>query len=266
MEKLSAALIVKNEEKFIRQCLESLKWADEIVILDGFSSDRTVEICREYTEKVFQRPFSGSFNEERQFLLSKADNDWVFMVDADMVVPAATRDEIKAFLSSGRTGEYAAFNFRGLTIYLGRAIRHCGWYDASYTRLFNKKKGAYDTRLKYIDNFVPAGRAGVMKEPLIHYGFETFSEHVMRIDRYTTLNAEDLRIKGVRITPLNSIWYFVGKPAAVFLYKYLYKAGFLDGAHGFAVCSISAFVYLISYFKLWESGRGAPADRGRTAV
>lgn len=262
MEKLTAALIVKNEERFIRQCLESLKWVDEIIILDGFSTDRTVEICREYTDKVFQRPFSGSFNEERQFLISKADNDWVLMVDADMLVPPEAAGEIRAVLSPDAAAGYAAFNFRALTIYLGRPIRHCGWFAPEYTRLFNRKKGSYDTRLKYIDNFVPAGRTGVMKEHLIHYGYETVSEHVARIDRYTTLNTEDLRIKGVGITPVNAFWYFFAKPAAVFFYKYFYRRGFLDGAQGFIVCSISAFVYLISYFKLWEAGRAAGVPAG----
>lgn len=252
MEKISVGIITKNEEKHIRQCLESVKWADEIVIVDGFSTDKTIKISQEYTDKIYQREFSGSFAKERDFLLSKTSNKWVFMVDADMVVPENLKQEILEKFTNKSINNYSAFNFRALTIYLGKPIRHCGWFDPSYTRLFNKEKGEYDTELKYIDNFIPEGRVGIMKNYLIHYGFESLSEHLIRIDRYTTLNAEDLYSKGIRITLLNIIYYFLFKPTAVFLYKFIYKLGFLDGIHGFIVCSISAFVYLISYFKLWE--------------
>jgi glycosyltransferase involved in cell wall biosynthesis len=252
MEKISIAILTKNEEKYIRMCLESVAWADEIVILDGFSTDGTVKICQEYTDKIHQRKFSGSFPKERQFLLSKVKNRWVFMVDADMVIPEKLKDEIMHRSSTEEINNYAAFNFRGLTIYLGKPIRHSSWFDPTYTRLFNKEKGKYDTNLKYIDNFVPEGKIGVMDNYILHYGFETLSEHLTRIDRYTSLNAEDLYTKGVRIKPGNILWFLWIRTIVIFFYKFIYKKGFLDGIHGFIVCSISAFCYLISYLKLWE--------------
>ena len=148
--KLSAALIVKNAEAHIHECLESLKWADEIVILDGMSTDKTVEICREFTDKVFRREFV-SFTEERQALLGKTSYGWVFMVDGDMVVPVELAREIRTVLENP---ECSGYNMRGLTILFGKPVKHCGWFEPTYLRLFNKEKGAYDTKLKYIDNFI----------------------------------------------------------------------------------------------------------------
>lgn len=250
MNKISVIILTKDEEKYIRRALESVKWADEIIILDSFSTDRTLEIGREFTDKIYQEPFSG-FSEQRRNSLKYASNSWVFMVDADMVIPDELKDEIKERFSGSVDG-YSAFNFRFLTVYFGREIRHCGWYEPNNTRLFNKEKGKFDTRLKYLDNFAAEGKVGVMKHHVLHYGLENISEYVMRLERYSTLNAEDLMVKGCRIRGFNTFFYFLIKPAVVFLYKYIYKRGFLDGAVGLIVCITSAITYCISYFKLWE--------------
>jgi len=250
-QQISAALIVRNEEKYIRQCLDSIKWTDEIVIVDGYSTDKTVEICKEYTDKIYQKNFEG-FNIERQYLLSKCSNKWVLMVDADMIIPEETKNEIIAKLNEDNLDKFAAYNFRTLNIYLGKEIKHCGWFDPTFTRFFNKEKGGYDTRLKYIDNFIPTGKIGIMKNYIIHYGFETISEHFSRMDRYSTLNAYDLQIKGVKVKPHNILYYFGIKPVLIFIYKYFYKLGFLDGFPGFCISALSGITYFVSYLKLYE--------------
>lgn len=251
MERISVGLIVKNEEKHIRQCLENLTWADEIVILDGYSTDRTLDIAREFTDKIYQKEFSGSFPQERQYLLTKTSNKWVFMVDGDMVIPEELKEEIKERFSSS-VDEYAAFNLRHLNIYLGKEIRHCGWYEPNNTRIFNKEKGNYDTHMKYIDTFMPQGDIGIMSNHILHFGFETISEHLLRMDRYSTLNAQDLETKGYRISVFNSFYSFIIRPLIIFLYKFIYKRGFLDGREGLIICFMSAVTYAVSYFKLWE--------------
>ncbi|MHB9155610.1 MAG: glycosyltransferase family 2 protein [Endomicrobiales bacterium] len=248
MEKLSAALIVKNQEEHIEECLSSLKWADEIVILDGMSTDRTVEICRRFTGRVFQREFT-SFNEERQAVLEKTANRWVFMVDGDMVVPEPLAREIRRVLEAPQCAAYA---MRALTFLFGRPIRRCGWFEPDFLRLFDKEKGGYDTRLKYIDHFiVREGETGVLENHLIHYGYKDLAEYLNKINRYTTLDAQDLHLKGRTMPPGKAIV----KPVFIFLYKYFYRRGFLDGVPGLIISLLSSFTYLISYFKLWELRR-----------
>ncbi|MBN1871175.1 MAG: glycosyltransferase [Candidatus Omnitrophica bacterium] len=249
-EKISVALIVKNEEEHIRQCLESLYWADEIVVLDGFSTDRTLEIVRQYTDKIYQKKFEG-FPREREYLLTKTANDWVFMVDADMVIQPPLIKEIEEEFSKSLQ-RYSACTFRFLNIYLGKEIRHCGWYDPNNPRLFDKRKGKYDTKMKYIDSFIPDGRVKVMRNDILHYGFKSINEHFARVNRYSELNAEDLNTKGIRINNFNIAYYFILKPILVFLYKYVYKKGFLDGIVGLILCLMAAITYRVSYFKLWE--------------
>lgn len=250
MNKISVVILTKNEEKHIRGCLESVKWADEIIILDSFSADHTVEIAREFTDKIYQRDFTG-FPQQRHDALQFTSNSWVFMVDSDMVIPRELREEIKDTFSRS-IGEYSAFKFRFLTVYFGKEIRHCGWYDPNNTRLFNKEKGNFNTSLRYLDDFIPKGKVGVMKNHILHFGQENISEYVIRLERYSTLNAEDLMSKGYRISYFNIYFYFLIKPMMVFLYKFIYKRGFLDGVGGLMVCITSAITYCISYLKLWE--------------
>ncbi len=245
MEKLSAALIVKNSEAHIRECLESLKWADEIVILDGFSTDKTVDICREFTDKVYQKEFTG-FNEERQELLSRTANKWVFMVDSDMVIPKELFEEIMKVMENPLCSGY---NMRALTLLWGKPVKHSGWFAPGYLRLFNKEKGGYNTKLKYLDLFiVKEGETGVLKNHLVHYGYNSLKEYVDKVNRYTTLDAQDLNTKGVKFSLLKIIL----RPPAIFFNRYIYKLGFLDGMTGLIIAIFTTYTYIVSYLKLWE--------------
>jgi len=245
MEKLSAALLVYNSEEHIRECLESLKWADEIVILDGFSTDKTVDICREFTDKVYQRKFT-SFNEERMALIEKTSYKWIFMVDSDMVVPKELAEEIRQVLQNP---DCSGYNMSALTYLWGRPVRHQGWFDPTYLRLFNKEKGAYDIKLKYLDHFiVREGKTGVLKNHLVHYGYKDFKQYIDKINRYTTLDAQDLSLKGRKF----ALWKVLFRPVMIFFDRYFYKLGFLDGMVGLIIAVFTMFTYMLSYFKLWE--------------
>jgi len=249
MEKISVALIVKNQEEHIRECLESLKWADEIVVLDGKSTDRTVAICREFTEKVIIREGFVSFNIERQALLDSTSYKWVFMVDGDMVVPPELAAEIRQVLANPSC---SAYNMRALTYLWGQPVRHSGWFEPTYLRLFNKEKGGYDTKLQYLDLFiVREGTTGVLKNHLLHYGYKDFREYLEKINRYTSLDARDLLSKGRKF----AIWKVLVRPGIIFCDRYFYKLGFLDGIVGLVIAVFTTFTYIISYFKLWELRR-----------
>lgn len=250
---IAAAIMVKNSERDIKECLETLSWVDEIVILDGFSTDKTVEICKQYTDKIFQKQLA-SFPEDRQFILEKVNEPWVFSVDADMRITPELKEEIISTLKESK--KYDAYYMKCLTIFLGKEIRHCGWFDPIYLRLFKKEKTHYDLTLRVLDVPKIQGETGILKNHLIHYGGDSFHEYLEKIAKRTSpLTAEEYEIKGIEITSLNWFWYLVLKPFLVFFYKYLYKRGILDGIVGFMVCTFSAISYYTSYAMLWDNQR-----------
>jgi glycosyltransferase involved in cell wall biosynthesis len=260
MRKLSVALITRNEEKVVGRCLESLKWADEIVVLDGYSTDHTVEICKVYTDKIYQKVFE-SFPKERDYILKKTSFEWVLSVDADMYFPPAICEEIKDMLH--RPEVYDAYLLKGLTIFLGHEVRHCGWFDHRYLRLFDKTKGRYDFSLTCIDPFIVKGRIGKLENHFIHHGGDSFADYFGKIKRYSALTADEYRHKGVRIGAFNWPWYLLIKPFLVFFYKYVVKRGVLDGVVGLLVCVNSAISYYTSYAILWDEQRKRKQEKER---
>ncbi len=254
MHALSVVIITKNEESTIDRCLSSLKWADEIIVLDGFSTDKTVEICRKYTDKIYQKKFV-SFPVEREYALGKASNDWVLSVDADMYFPPQFCQEIRNILSADVI-PFDGFYAKGLTIFLGREIRHCGWYDHSYMRFFNKTKGRYDTKTyTVLDIFYVFGPKGKLKNHFVHYTKETFLDYFGKIRRISDLTAYEYKNKGLKLSRYNIILFMLLKPGLIFLYKYIYKLGFLDGAVGLVVSINSAISYYVAYAALWDMER-----------
>lgn len=250
---ISAAIMVKNSERDIGECLENLRWVDEIVILDGYSTDGTLEICRKYTDRIFQRR-PASFPEDRQFLLDQVSQPWVFSVDADMRISDALRDEI--ILSLNNNAENNGYYMKCLTFFLGGEVRHCGWFDPIYLRLFKKDKTKYDLTFKVLDVPQVSGKIGTLKNHLMHFGGDSFRDYMTKIAQRTSpLTADEYQGKGVVIRSMNWPWYFMLKPFCVFLYKYVYKRGFLDGQLGFMVSAFSAMSYYTSYAMLWDKQR-----------
>lgn len=249
-EKISCTVGTKNAENDIRECLESVKWADEIIVVDDFSTDRTVEVARQYTDKVFQNKMTGD-PEQRDFAIRQASYRWILSLDADERVSPQLRDEMLEKLSYPQ--EASGFYLRRLNIFLGKPVKHCGWYEVNNTRFFNKEKARYDTTFKYWMRMEVSGPMGVLKNDLLHYTCRDLRDYFNRVNLWSTLNTEDLIIKGKRVTCLNSPYYFIFKPVAVFFYKYFLKGGYLDGFVGFLICAISAITYFISYAKLWEA-------------
>lgn len=257
MEKLSVAIITKNNENHVERCLESLKWADEIIVLDGHSSDKTVAICQRYTDKIYQKEFE-SFPIERDYVLKKTSNRWVLSVDADMVFPKEFCDEVREVLKEPVSDGY---RMRVLTIFLGREIRHCNWFNYRFLRLFNKEKGSYDLRLSVYDPFIiKTGEIGKLKNHVLHYQGESFIEYFGKMKRYSFLTALEYNTKKVVITPFNSVYYLFIKPILAFVHKYICKRGFLDGIQGFLVCTNSAISYYASYAALWDMQRKAGVE------
>ncbi|MCJ7646918.1 glycosyltransferase family 2 protein [bacterium] len=248
MSKLSVTIITYNEEENIKDCLESVMWSDEIVIVDSFSNDKTVEIAREFTPKVFQNKWTN-FSEQKNLALEKTSNEWVLSVDADERATAKLKEEILTILNS----EFQSFN--GYYIprrnhYLGRWIRHCGWYPDYKLRLFRKEKGRFNERTVH-ESVVLEGRKGYLKSYLNHYSYKNLSDHLGRIDKFSTLAAEQMFRDGKRARFFDLLFL----PLTRFIKMYLIKRGYLDGIYGLIVSLMGSFYVFTKYLKLWELSR-----------
>jgi hypothetical protein len=173
------------------------------------------------------------------------------MLDADERVSPELKDEIQDILRKNK--DYSGFYFKRLNIFLGRPIYHCGWYEATNLRLFDKEKAHYELDFKYIDDVKVEGRLGVVKHPIIHYTAKNLRQYLKKIDLWSSLNAEDLKTKGLSIHLFNVWWYFLSKPLIIFFFKYILKQGFRDGLQGLLISALSSFTYLSSYIKLYKS-------------
>lgn len=245
MEKLSAYIITYNEEERIRDCLESVKWADEIVVLDSFSADRTVEICREYTDKIYQHRFAG-FGDLRNTAISHTSNNWILSVDADERVTEELREEISEKLKTGPAAD--AYFVPRINYFLGHRVKHCGWYpDYRQPQFFHKDRMKYTDQLVH-EGFILSGRVSYLKGHVIQHPFLNLDHFFRKMERYSTLRAEDMFRKGKRF----KIHNMFTSPLSMFFKMYVLKCGFLDGRVGLILSVLYAYYTLIKYLKLWE--------------
>jgi glycosyltransferase involved in cell wall biosynthesis len=254
---LSVAMIAKNAAEYIPKALRSVQWADEIVLLDGHSTDETREIARRYGARVIEKDFE-SFPAERQFVLEHTTHNWVLELDADMIVPEPLAREIQALLREGPTRN--GYRMRCLNHFLGREIRHCSWFDPKFLRLFDKRCGSYDLGLRVLDHFQCREPVGTLQNYLVHHQTESLELYLAKMVRsYAPLTADEYIHKGLRIRPWSLPWYFFLRPGLIFLYKYVGKRGFLDGLPGLLICLNSAMLYYMVFTIIWDRQRGVPA-------
>ena len=243
MTKLSVVVICYNEEAILGKCLSAVQWAEEIVVLDSFSTDRTLEVARQYTARVSQSEWQG-YAKQKALALTYASHPWVLSLDADEVVSPELAQEIQSLLV-GEPG-LAGYRVPRLAFYLGRFLRHC-WYPDLKLRLFRKDRGRWSDHEVH-ESFLLDGPAGQLKNPLFHYSFPSIEDHLRTIQQYTTLGAESLANAG-RVFSLARL---LGSPLFMFLQQYIGKRGFLDGIPGLIASLLSAFHEFVKYAKLYE--------------
>ncbi|MHC4778965.1 MAG: glycosyltransferase family 2 protein [Planctomycetota bacterium] len=249
MEKVSAVIIVYNEESNLRECLETVKWADEIVVVDSHSTDRTVEIACEFTDKIFQKEYEGHIDKKR-FALTKASHDWVFSIDADERASDELIEEIRGAL--GRVADaVAGFDMPRMTKHLGRWIRHGEWYPDRVRRLFRRSRMRYEGTEPH-DKVIFEGACGHLRGKLLHYNYRDFAHQIQTVQAYSDEAAKALFSKGRKAGFLNLFL----RPWVKFAKCYILKRGFLDGWPGFIVAFTSAFYVLAKYAKLYELQNG----------
>jgi glycosyltransferase involved in cell wall biosynthesis len=243
-EKLTVIVPTHNEEANIRECLESVKWADEVMVVDSFSTDSTVDICRSYGVKLVQHEYVNSAA-QKNWILPQAGNRWVLIVDADERVTQALREEIVSSLE-GRP-ECEGYWIRRRNRFMGKEIRFCGWQRDKVLRFFDRDMGRYEEKHVHAE-VVLNGRVGFLKSHLVHESYKDFSSYLSKLDKYSEWGAEDLLKTGRRATVLS----LIVRPPARFVRMYLIQMGFLDGLRGLIVCGLGATSVFVKYAKLWR--------------
>jgi len=244
-EKISILVPTFNEERNIRACLESVRWADEVVVVDSFSTDRTVEIAREFAHRILQHEYTNSAT-QKNWAIPQAAHPWVMIVDSDERVTPELRDEILGILENNRGQD--GFRIRRVNHFLGKRIRFCGWQHDAVLRLFRRDLGRYQDREVHADVIVESGRVGWLRGKLLHYTFDSFDQYLRKFDRYTAWAAGDRAKHTSRVR-----WRHLAlRPTWRFLRQYILQLGFLDGLTGLVICSLAAYSVFLKYAKLWE--------------
>ena len=245
MATLSVIVITRNEEHNIVDCLESVRWANEIVVVDGESDDKTVELARRYSQKIYVEPWEG-YAASKNFALKQCTGDWILWLDADERVTERLGKEIQDVLGHGIT-DTVGFEVSRKAFFLGRWIKHCGWYPGYVLRLFRRGSGQWSDK-KVHEHLEIEGKTGRLNSDLLHYTDPNLWHYFDKFNRYTTLAAEELTAKGERFR----LSQLTVRPAWLFFRMYFLKLGFLDGAQGFILCVLSSCYVFTKYAKLWE--------------
>ncbi len=241
--KLSLIIIAKNEESQISKFLESVKWVDEIIVLDSGSTDKTVSICKEFTPHVFETDWQG-FGIQKQRALEKATGDWVLSMDADEIISPQLRAEIEHAINQN---QFDAFLLPRLSSYCGKFIKHGGWYPDYILRLFRREIARFTDDIIH-EHAVVEGKIGKLTAPILHESYSDFSEVLEKVNSYSTLQAQKLASHDVKSSLSKAIFRALWK----FIQTYFVKAGFLDGMHGLMLAISSAEGVYYKYLKLLE--------------
>ena len=252
MPRLSVIVIALNQEANIAECLASVSFADEIVVVDTGSTDHTVELARTFTDRVLEAPWQG-FGRTKNFALDQARGEWVFSLDTDERVQPSLQDQILAVVAAD--GPLDGYRVARKNYFCGRWIRHLGWYPDYTLRLFRRGRGRFRDREVH-EEVVVDGPVGDLPTPLTHYSYRSVSEYVARMDRYARLAAQEMAKAGRRPWPGE---LFV-RPFFSFLHLYFIRRGFLEGTPGYTLAVLMSVYKFLKYYYLRELSRGRDLD------
>lgn len=245
--KISAVIITLNEEKNIARCIESLQGvADEIVVIDSHSTDRTKEICLEMRVTFMEHTFEG-YVKQKNYAVKQARYDHVLSLDAD---EALSPQLTQSILSVKKDWRYDGYKFNRLTNYCGRWIRHCGWYPDTKLRLWDRRKGQWEgDKVHETLKMLPDSKIQHLTGDLLHYSYHNIAHHIVQMNQYTTLMAEEKFKKNKRVIPFLHLFLY---PTWIFLKRYIFQLGCLDGYQGFVLCRHASYNKFLKYIKLRE--------------
>ncbi len=246
MATLSVIVLTLNEERNLADCLESVRWVDEVILVDSGSTDKTIAIARQYTANIHTIAWQG-YGAARNFGVAKAKGEWILWLDADERVMPELAEEIREIVRKNDPA-VAGYSVARRAFFLGRWIRHCGWYPSRVTRLFRREKGKFsETRVH--ERLLLDGPVVTTSHDLIHYTDPDLNHYFTKFNKYTSLAVEDLRAQGRRFSLVD----LLVRPPFMFVKMYILRAGFLDGIQGLILSVLSSAYVFTKYAKLWES-------------
>ena len=253
MPSLSAVLIVKNEATSLADCLNTISWTDEIVIVDAGSNDKTLEIARKYTDRIYSEPDWQGYGVQRQRAQSYASGDWIVMIDADEHVTPELRTAIQAAVTNN--DQSRVYALPRLSWVFGRFIRHGGWYPDYVIRLYPRAKASYgDEKVHEKLHFGNGMRVEKLQGDLLHYTYRDLHHYLVKSAGYAAAWAEQRQARGRR----GSLWQGFWHGVACFLRMYLFRLGFLDGRQGLLLAILSAHSTFVKYADLWIKQHDRP--------
>ena len=253
MPRLSVVVITRNEAANVRAALESVRWADELVVVDSGSTDETVCIARRIANRVTRHAWEG-YGAQKNFASGLATHDWILSLDADERVSPALAREIRALLAAEPTAR--GYRLPRVTRYLGRWVRSTDWYPDLQLRLYDRRAARWNDRLVH-ESVAVDGPVGRLQGELEHHAYRDISHHLQTIDRYTTLAARQMLREGRRAEWVD----LTVRPPAAFLRNYVVRRGLRDGAPGLIVSLLNAGYVFLKFAKLWEQQRAGDGNR-----
>jgi len=244
MAAISAIITTLNEEQHIAECIESLLWCDEILLVDSFSTDRTPEIAQRFDKVRFvQRTYFGSAA-QKNWAMDQVENDWILIFDADERCTPALQKEIEELLASG--AKHDAYTIKRRVYFMNRVIRFSGWQHDRVVRLVRRGTARYPNRRVHAD-MITRGRAPMLRNPMVHFMTDSFDEYARRIEKYSfwgaAQNWKEGRKAGFPEIFGRSLWRF--------LRTYIFQLGILDGMHGLVFCMLQAYGTYLKWALLW---------------
>ncbi|MFN8489838.1 MAG: glycosyltransferase family 2 protein [Caldilineaceae bacterium] len=239
---LAALIITKDEAQNIQECIESICWVDEIVIVDAFSNDATVEIARQYTDKIYQHQWEG-YSAQKNFGHSQCQSEWILSIDADERVTLDLRKEIQTIVQSA---DHAAYRIFIRDYMFGKWIEYGSWPKQCHIRLYQKNAAMWKAAVH--EKIIIQGSVGVLSNPLLHYSHLTIAKFIMKMNMYTDIEAQQWYEQGIRknwtIIVLSSI--------RKFWFEYIQQQGFRDKGHGLVLAVLMSTYHFLARVKLWE--------------
>lgn len=244
-EKLSAIVTSFNEEINIKECLESLSFADEVLLVDSFSTDATLDLARKVPGvRILQRQYFGSAA-QKNWAMDQTVHPWILIVDADERVTPGLASEIRGLLEEGPKADH--YSIRRRNLFLDRLIRHSGWSTDRVVRLLRRGAARYPKRRVHAD-IRPEGHVPILRNALLHYTFRSLGQYLEKLHRYAEWGAADAYRKGRAVGAVELFF----RPMWRFVRMYVFQAGFLDGRHGLVLCMLQAYGVFLKWAKLWE--------------
>lgn len=247
---VSVVIVTKDEEKNIGDALKSIADANEIIIVDSFSTDRTIEICKAYTGKIFQHRWQG-FAGQKQLAVNYATGPWVLLLDADERVTPELKKEIVGKTSSDPAfftpHDFYGFYLPRKNFFLGKWMRYSGWWPDYTLRLFRKDRASLEDREVH-EKVIIDGPTAYLQNPLEHYTYRTIADFLRKMENYSTLAAKEIR----KTSGGSGMFSVAVRPAVTFIKMFFFRLGFLDGAYGLLLALLYSYYTFLKYVKAWE--------------